>query len=337
MSALDHPNIAAQLRGDQPPIPSAVTIAQLKSWIEDMCERVNPAEKSLLDFEWPPGSGKWWRPGPVAEARILGRRPSSGIYGVWSDALWELVQKTEGQIDFSKFPEIGCDVARFGDDWTEIHVRWGSVSLHHEAHNGWSTDQTAGRLKQLCREWAARATEMRPKGLPPVDPEKLAVKIDDDGVGGGVTDQRGDYSFIAISAASAANKSEDYPNKRSELWFTTAERAKLGMVSVARLPRDIQHRLKQQAMAPVWKLDAAGRRTVEKKEETKKKIGRSPDSMDAMNLAYLPFDVLPIPEIPRREPRSLDPVERLQQYGTAGSAASRLEERYRRGGHRRGY
>ncbi|HZY87449.1 MAG TPA: hypothetical protein VFE78_21610, partial [Gemmataceae bacterium] len=61
----------------------------------------------------------------------------------------------------------------------------------------------------------------------------------------------------------------------------------------------------------------AGRRTVEKKEETKKKIGRSPDSMDAMNLAYLPFDVLPIPEIPRRETRSLDPVERQQRYGSA--------------------
>ena len=26
--------------------------------------------------------------------------------------------------------------------------------LHHETHNGWSTEQTAGRLKQLAAEYA---------------------------------------------------------------------------------------------------------------------------------------------------------------------------------------
>jgi hypothetical protein len=39
-------------------------------------------------------------------------------------------------------------------------------------------------------------------------------------------------------------------------------------------------------MAPTWKLDSAGRRVVERKDETKKAIGRSPDDADAMNLAY---------------------------------------------------
>jgi hypothetical protein len=333
MSALDHPNIAAELAGQNPPIPAAVTIGQLRSWVEEMCERIGAGEKSLLDFEWPPDSGKWWRPGPVAEARILGRRPSSGTYGIWSDALWELVERIQAQIDLSKLPEIGCDVARKGDDWTEMHVRWGSVSLHHEAHNGWATDQTAGRLKQLCREWAQFATEVRGSQYPPLDPTTIAVKIDDDGVGGGVVDQRGDFAFIGVNAGSSPRRPDDYPNKRSELWFTTAEQARKGLLSITRLPQEIRHRLKQQAMAPTWKLDAAGRRVVEPKDETKKKIGRSPDSMDAMNLAYFTFDVLPIPVIPKREPRSLDPVQRMQSGGC--SAADRLERRYRSGGHSR--
>jgi hypothetical protein len=36
-----------------------------------------------------------------------------------------------------------------------------------------------------------------------------------------------------------------------------------------------------------WDLDPAGRRKVEPKEETKEKIGRSPDDADALLLAYL--------------------------------------------------
>jgi hypothetical protein len=208
-----------------------------------------------------------------------------------------------------------------------MHVRWGAISLHHEAHNGWSTDRTAGRLKQLCREWADFANSKRGPTVAKLDPKLMPVKIDDDGVGGGVVDQAEDFGFVPISAASSASYVDDYPNKRSELWFGTAERAKMGLVSIARLPRDIQHRLKQQAMAPVWKLDAAGRRVVEPKADTKKKIGRSPDSMDAMNLAYLPWDILLRPEIEKQAPRSLDPVERVQSYG--GSAVEKLEARYR--------
>jgi hypothetical protein len=51
-------------------------------------------------------------------------------------------------------------------------------------------------------------------------------------------------------------------------------------------------------MAPTWKIDAAGRRVVEPKDETRKKIGRSPDDADAMNLAYHdPWPSVPDPEL----------------------------------------
>ncbi len=39
-------------------------------------------------------------------------------------------------------------------------------------------------------------------------------------------------------------------------------------------------------MAPTWKLDSQGRRVVEPKQDTKKRLKRSPDDMDALNLAY---------------------------------------------------
>jgi hypothetical protein len=118
------------------------------------------------------------------------------------------------------------------------------------------------------------------------DPRTLAVKVDDDGVGGGVTDQRGDYNFIPVSGASNAIVKSDYPNKRSELWFTVAKRADEGRLDLSRLSVQSRNLLRRQVMSPTWKLDSEGRRVVEPKADTKKRIGRSPDDADALNLAF---------------------------------------------------
>ncbi len=76
---------------------------------------------------------------------------------------------------------------------------------------------------------------------------------------------------------------------RDEAWFNAADRARIGFVSFNRLDRKTRARLRQQLLAPEWDVDAAGRRTVEKKDDTKEKIGRSPDDADACNLAYLEY------------------------------------------------
>ena len=149
--------------------------------------------------------------------------------------------------------------------------------MHHESANGWDTSETAGRLKEIAREWG------RYCGM---EPQRVPVIIDDDGVGGGVVDKADGYNFIGLSGQSNAVDQEDYPNRRSELWFTVAERANEGRLSLARLGEDARRELRRQAMAPTWKLDSDGRRVVEPKDRTKERIKRSPDDMDAMNLAY---------------------------------------------------
>jgi hypothetical protein len=95
-----------------------------------------------------------------------------------------------------------------------------------------------------------------------------------------------------------------YPNKRSELWFEVRDRARLGKLDLSRLPKESLRRLKSQAMVVEWSLDAAGRRVVEPKDITKRKCGRSPDSMDSLHLAWytgIEFEAPPvIDEPPRR-------------------------------------
>lgn len=297
VSALDHPNIASELAGSEPPFPSAVRLDWLDERLREWCQPLAAGDSPQpTDIRWPPLGYDdyatqrghvpgYLRPGPIAESRLLGRWPSQGTYGVWSDALWQAIESLVVPADqVTGMVEIGCDVARFGDDWTAIHVRRGAVSLHHEAANGWSTAQTAGRLKQLARQYAAVCSE---------DPSVIPIKVDDDGVGGGVVDQAGDYNFIPINAGSSASRPADYPNRRSELWFQTASKAAAGLLSLARLPADVRQRLRQQAMAPTWKLDSAGRRVVEPKADTKKRLKRSPDDVDAMNLAWLSLDFKP--------------------------------------------
>lgn len=276
VSMLEHPNIVAESQGLPPPYPAAIRLARVDELVRKWCSPTFTIKPT--DIEWPFGSGQWWRPGPIAESRMLGRWPSQATYNVWSDAAWGVAENAklaEGDNPVT----IGCDVARFGDDFTEIHIRRGPVSLHHEAHNGWDTTQTAGRLKELAREYGQ---------LVSMNPKDIFINVDDDGVGGGVNDQAEDYNFYPISAGSKAVDPEKYPNRRSELWFAVAERAMESELSLHRLPSDIKRELRRQAMAPTWKLDSAGRRVVEAKDVTKKRIKRSPDGMDAINLAYTP-------------------------------------------------
>ena len=265
------------------------------------------------DFEFPPGSGNWYRPGALFESRVLGRWPSQGSNSVWSEAVWAAALVRQ-EVDPGLELVIGCDVARFGDDFTSIVVRRGNCVLHHETYNGMSTAHTAGRLKQLAttfgayiprraspeydplrdsddaRDWYAHDPSYRrviylPGEKDRVD-DQVEFYIDDDGVGGGVVDQSGDAVFYSVSGATRANDCEGYPNKRSELWFDVAERAARGELDLSRLSKESLKLIQRQVMAPMWKLDGAGRRVVEPKAVTKKRIGRSPDDADALNLAF---------------------------------------------------
>src|SRR5439155_21517166 len=132
------------------------SLSMVNDWVRDWCDPIKAEEHHTDDLEWPPGSGHWHRPGPIFQCRAMGLWPSAGTYGVWSALLWEAVTKAAPAPPAGVTPEIGCDVARYGDDWTVIVARVGPVVSHHETHNGGSTAQIAGRLKEVLRELAPK-------------------------------------------------------------------------------------------------------------------------------------------------------------------------------------
>jgi hypothetical protein len=206
MGGMAHPNITAELEGGEVRYPSAIRLARFEEMLEEWCTVVPESERKQTDIEWRPGSGRYLRPGPLAEARLLGLWPSAGTYGVWSDALWASATSRQLDIPLPDIPRGGADIARFGDDFTCIHFRCGPVSLHHESMNGWSTSQTAGRLKQLCVQFAKWFNDRQQTTRVKLQPEEIPVMIDADGVGGGVVDQADGFCFIPVSGAGSPGR-----------------------------------------------------------------------------------------------------------------------------------
>jgi phage terminase large subunit len=165
---------------------------------------------------------------------------------------------------------VSCDVARYGSDETVIALREGQRIRIIEAYNGRDTVYTAGRLKALYEPLTR-------------------VVVDDSGVGGGVTDhlRAEGIPVDAFNGGQAAltldpdTNQPAYPNRRSEAWFHFAD-------LLPELDLDADDQLLGDLSAPRYKYDARLRRVVEAKEETRKRLGRSPDRADAVLMAFAP-------------------------------------------------
>jgi hypothetical protein len=108
------------------------------------------------------------------------------------------------------------------------------------------------------------------------------IKVDDTGLGGGVTDileDRG-YNVVGVNFAQAAVDSAHYNSAASEMWFDFAHK-----IHEAGLPDDIEL-IEELTERREGRRDSKGRRTVEKKDDFIERVGRSPDKADALLLCY---------------------------------------------------
>lgn len=167
---------------------------------------------------------------------------------------------------------VACDVARFGSDETVISTLEGhEVRIPDDGiYQGKDTMETAGRVKRHVDRLRAGRGSAR-------------AVVDDTGVGGGVTDRLRELGVqvTAFNGSESPIDPELYPNARSEGWFRGAEK-----LERCNIPEDEQ--LAADLLAPRYKMDSSGRRVVEPKEETKKRLGRSPDRADSVLLLFTP-------------------------------------------------
>ena len=211
---------------------------------------------------------KWGEGSPLWQVRIAADFPSESDDVVVALGDLEGAQRRELEPGLPLI--VACDVARFGSDQTVLAVRRGNVVRIAKAYGGRDTMRTAGEITVLARSLQAQ------HGYRPT------LVVDDAGVGGGVTDRLRELAEFPdvrdFNAARAATRQADYPNKRSESWFDLAEALPL-------IDLDDDEELAADLLAPRYALDSQGRRVVELKSETKRRLRRSPDRADAVVMA----------------------------------------------------
>jgi len=158
--------------------------------------------------------------------------------------------------------EIGIDVGRFGNDKTQMYRRRGAKVIDHKEF----TKQDTQFVGDEAWEFADRNPD-------------IPIKVDDTGVGGGVTDRlkRLGANVIPINFGGSPKNKKKYDTVADEMWFEFP-------IKEASIPDDSQ--LLQELGGRLYDYDKIGRRKIEPKKKFKERFGRSPDKADALLLCY---------------------------------------------------
>lgn len=164
---------------------------------------------------------------------------------------------------------IGIDVARFGDDHTVFCFRRGRYCTGFKSFVHLDNVAVANQATFFIREY-----------------KPARVFVDAGGVGGGVVDILNDRGFKKIVRpvmfGAKALRDDRYHNRRAEMWDEL--RLWLSGEQEVYLPKD--ENLAAELCAVNKKYDSAGRLQLEEKDDIKKRLGRSPDTADALALTF---------------------------------------------------
>ncbi|WP_240421643.1 terminase B [Paenibacillus periandrae] len=188
---------------------------------------------------------------------------------------------------------LGVDVARFGDDETVIAPRIGLKVFKLRCYNKQDTMVTAGNVIATAREMLRSFPLLR----------SVEIKVDDSGVGGGVTDrleevireeQLKGWQVIPINNGSKPTRNEDehYENRGTETWADLRDILQecfsghiQGKPIEVELPND--ERLITQLTQRKYRMTSKGKIALERKEDMKKRGLDSPDRADAVVLSFV--------------------------------------------------
>lgn len=187
--------------------------------------------------------------------------------------------------------DIGVDVARFGNDDTVIATKTDMVIPDLLVRHGQNTMQTVGDIVNMYRDFV----ELYPKYN-----DYIYVKIDDTGVGGGVTDRLNELKadpeerldrliVIPVNFARKAPKTKTarfYDDIVTWMWANVRD---LMEAKELKLPDDSI--LVGEFSTRKYYFQSNGKQRLESKDELKKRGLTSPDRADAVSLACMPVHV----------------------------------------------
>ncbi|RKD20971.1 terminase B [Ammoniphilus oxalaticus] len=226
----------------------------------------------------------------VVRVRVYGEFPKAEPDAFIALELAETATETK-VVPLGNTLHLGVDVARYGDDATVIAPRIGGRLFDLQDYTKQGTTETTGHIIRTARDYHERYPFIN----------DVVIKVDDDGVGGGVTDQleeiiqteRFPFSIrvVPIGNGRKAEDTEHYENRGTEIWASVrdwlTENLSLylqGSEGTVQFPDDDE--LISQLTSRKYRITSKGRIMLERKEDMKKRGLDSPDRADAVALAF---------------------------------------------------
>lgn len=234
----------------------------------------DPMRSPRVSIEWARQQIEMFgRDNPWVLVNVFGLFPPSSINSLLGP---DEVRKAMGnharedQYSWSQ-KRLGIDCARFGDDRTVIFPRQGLVSFTPTVMRGARGTEIASKVMYIKKEWQSEVEF-----------------LDDTGGWGQSTIDTllaAGHSPIGVQFHSTQTNDPRYKNRRAEMWMEMAEWVKRGgcLPNVTDLVAELT--------IPTYTY-IEGKFTIEKKDQVKERLGRSPDLADALALTFA------MPEMP---------------------------------------
>ena len=237
----------------------------------------------LVTPDWVADKYKRWGPDSMLyKTRVLGEFDEAGTDALiplaWIEAAVE--RNAEIQPVLSDIVSIGCDVAEFGRDTSEVFVKRGRKILEPYSYTKLPIMQLVGHLVLLYNQHQASS-----------------IKIDTIGVGTGVEGRLDEMNIptfrVNVSEAPGGDSETEkakFVNKRAQLYWSLRGQLDPSNPESIGLPNDEE--LIEELVSTKFKVNSAGKIQIIPKDEIKQIIGRSPDKADALMIACSPDNLL---------------------------------------------
>lgn len=234
---------------------------------------------------------EWGEASPLYESRVRGNFPENPEDAVvlmsWALACRHADPEDRPAPLADDMKVLGVDVGAGGDE-TALVLRHGpraymEADWHRRTPD---SEQAAGMVMQVLNDsW----TDL-PEGVKGIQ----RIHVDENGVGFGVvgllrvlirqSELLSDKGIYVVGVqVSSKSRYRHFRNLRDELWWHVGrENSRLKQWDLTDVPESVIGQL----IAPKYDLDSAGNTRVEPKDDTKKRLGRSPDHADALLLAF---------------------------------------------------
>jgi hypothetical protein len=244
-------------------------------------------EAGRVSREWAEQRARQWGADSAVYAnRVLGEFAASDEDSIiplaWVEAANERFENLPDQDDnIDPLAAVGCDVARTGADETVLALRFAHAIRELRRYRKQGTMDTAGRVLAILEKHHFPARQ-------------ISAVIDVIGIGAGVVDRLLETTKEQVVGFNASEKTErrdrsgelGFANKKAAAWWNLREMLDPDSDHDVALPPD--DLLTGDLTSPTWRVVSGGKIIVESKDEVRKRLGRSPDTGDAVVMAFWP-------------------------------------------------